>query len=96
MRTYRIQIDLSEDRYKEIESLIEECGFSTKKDFFDNAITLLKWTVKQARRGLSIASVNEREKKYTELQMPFLERVQERNAEPAQAENATYTSRSAS
>ncbi len=90
MRTYRVQIDLPEDRYQEIESLIEECGFATKKEFFDNAVTLLKWVVKQARKGLSIASVNEREKRYTELQMPFLAKVQERNAqaENAQAENA--------
>jgi hypothetical protein len=81
MRSYRIQIDVSEDRYHEIENLIEECGFSTKKEFFDNAITLFKWAFKQSKKGLSIASVDEQEKKYTELQMPFLERLQEKAQE---------------
>jgi hypothetical protein len=78
MRTYRIQIDLPEDRYHEIDNLIEQCGFSTKKEFFDNNITLFKWAVRQAMKGLSVASVDERRKLYTELQMPFLERIQER------------------
>jgi hypothetical protein len=78
MRTYRIQIDLPEDRYREIENLIQECSFSTKKEFFDNAITLFKWVVRQATKGLSVACVDERRKQYTELQMPFLERIQEK------------------
>ncbi len=78
MRTYRIQIEVSEDRFRELEALIEECGFTTKKEFFDNAFTLLKWALKKAKGGLSIASINERDGKYTELQMPFLQAAQER------------------
>jgi hypothetical protein len=75
MRTYRLQIDVPENKYAELEALIKECGFATKKEFFDNAVTLFKWAVGQARRGNSIAAVDERAGKFTELQMPFLEHV---------------------
>jgi hypothetical protein len=86
MRTYRIQIDVPEDRYQEIERLMEECGFTTKKEFFDNAVTLIKWAVNKARNGLLIASIDEKSNKYTELQMPFLEKVQEKKSRGHAAE----------
>jgi hypothetical protein len=33
---------MPEERLQAIESLIEECGFATRKEFFDNAVSLLK------------------------------------------------------
>ena len=38
----RIQFELSEDRNKELEALMEKTGIRTKKDLFNNALTLLE------------------------------------------------------
>jgi hypothetical protein len=79
-KTYRIQIDLSEEGYNQLELLIKECGFATKREFFDNAISLMKWAASKARSGRSIASVDEKQKQYNELEMPFLQRIREKAA----------------
>jgi len=71
----RIQFELSEDRNKELEALMEKTGIRTKKDLFNNALTLLEWAVKEKRSGRIIASVDEREKKFKEIVMPALENV---------------------
>jgi hypothetical protein len=78
MAQIRLQIDITEERLREIERLMDECGFSSKKEFFDNAVTLLKWAVRRSKEGNLIASVNEQENKWRELQMPFLVRAHER------------------
>lgn len=70
-----VKLDIADNAAKEIETLKKECGFETDKDFIDGAITLLKWAVKQARDGNAVASVDEREANYVELQMDFLEHV---------------------
>ena len=68
----RLTIELSTDRVKEIEALMARCRISTKKELFNNALTLFEWAVRESSRGNQIASVNEREQKYRELQMPTL------------------------
>jgi hypothetical protein len=78
MSNYRIQIDISEEQLSELETLMGECGFSTKKELFDNAIALLKWATKKAKKGLVVASINEKDKQYNELKMPFLQNIQEK------------------
>ncbi len=79
----RIQFELSEDRNKELEALMEKTGTRTKKDLFNNALTLLEWAVKEKRTGRIIASVDERGKKYKEIVMPVLENVRVDEREPA-------------
>ena len=79
----RIQFELSEDRNKELEALMEKTGTRTKKDLFNNALTLLEWAVKEKRSGRIIASVDEREKKFKEIVMPALENVTVGEREPA-------------
>ena len=71
----RWQIDVPEERDREIEALMKECDISTKKEFFNNAVTLLKWAVAEKRKGRIIATVEEEGKKYRELQMPILSAI---------------------
>ena len=80
----RLQIDIKEQKVKVIEELMDECGFSTKKDLFNNALTLFQWAVGEKKQGHTIASIDERTKKYRELQMPALNEVTV--AKPAAAE----------
>ena len=82
MRTVRIQIDLPEEAFQEVEQLMKKCGFRTKNELFDNLFSLFRWVVKQAEKGNSIASVNEDQKKYVELHMPFLDKVSVAEKQP--------------
>ena len=68
----RVQLDLSTERVEQLHRLASEAGFSTRKDLFNNALALLQWVVKEAKRGRAIASVDEVNNRYTELSMPFL------------------------
>ena len=52
-----------------------EVGIRTKKDFFNNALTLLEWALKERKAGRVIASVDDEEKRYKQILMPILENV---------------------
>lgn len=72
MKLVRIQLELPEDKAEEIEGLMKETGVQTKKELFNSALTLLKWAVRETKRGNSIASVDEAHGKYREFQMSIL------------------------
>lgn len=69
----RFQLEISEEGIEEIETLMEETGTPTKREFVNNALSLLKWAIRQRERGYSIAAVNEAEGVYRELEMPILD-----------------------
>jgi len=69
----RIQIELDREKYEELQKLLEKTGTRTMKDFFNNAITLLKWALKKRSEGALIVAMNEEQKSYVELEMPILE-----------------------
>jgi hypothetical protein len=77
MSTIRMQFEVPAEKAKEIEALIRECGFESKKDFFNNAITLLKWVARHTRNGNIIASIDKGSERYTEFSMPFIEHIRE-------------------
>ena len=81
----RLQIDVAEQKLKTIEHLMQECGFATKKDLFNNALTLFQWAVGEKKQGHAIASINEKTKTYRELQMPALNDVQATKAATSSA-----------
>ena len=72
MKIVRIQFEMPEDKAKELDVLMSETGVQSKKELFNNALTLLKWAIKETKHGNSIASVDEKNGKYRELQMPIL------------------------
>jgi hypothetical protein len=72
MENLRIQIDVSPQKLAELEELMRLCGISTKKELINNALTLLQWAVRQVRNGRTIASIDEQEGRYRELEMPIL------------------------
>ena len=71
----RIQFDLPDDKVAELEKLMAESGLKTKKDLFNNALTLLEWAIKEKKAGRTIASIDEQEKSYEEVLMPILSAV---------------------
>jgi len=73
----RIQI-VVDDTYKEmLENLKRATGLNQWQDLFSDAITMYNWAVKQRTEGRIVASMNEHEENYRELQMPSLERAAE-------------------
>ena len=73
MEIVRMQFELPRDKADELDVLMSETGIGTKKELFNNALTLLKWALKETRRGNTIASIDEKHGKYRELQMPILD-----------------------
>ena len=71
----RIQLDLPEGQVKELDELMKETKIVTRKDLFNNALTLFQWAVKAKRSGRIVASIDEENKTSKELVMPALENV---------------------
>jgi metal-responsive CopG/Arc/MetJ family transcriptional regulator len=81
----RIQLDLPDDQVAELDRLMEETRLSTRKDLFNNALTLFMWAVKAKRAGRIIASVDERQN-IRELVMPSIENITpEKKLQPSRA-----------
>lgn len=68
-------MDLPDDRVRELDALMAELNLATRKDLFNNALTLFEWAVKEKRFGRAIASVDEAQNKIREVLMPALEGV---------------------
>ena len=71
--TVRIQIEIDKEKYDELQQLLEKTGTRTMKDFFNNAVTLLKWAIRKRSEGATIAAINEAQKTFVELEMPILD-----------------------
>ena len=69
----RIQLDLDDAGVALLDRLKGATGSKTHKELFNNAITLLEWAVNQRRNGRIVASLDESDENYRELQMPALE-----------------------
>jgi metal-responsive CopG/Arc/MetJ family transcriptional regulator len=71
----RIQLELPEERVKELERLMRETGLTTKKDLLNDALTLFEWAVNERKSGRTVASVDDQLQRYREVVMTSLERA---------------------
>ncbi len=53
---------------------MEETRLTTRKDLFNNALTLFQWAVKAKKAGRVIASIDENQR-IRELVMPSIENI---------------------
>jgi len=81
----RITFELEAVRVEEIERLMQLTGVRTKKEYFNNALALLKWAIKERCEGRQIASVDESNRSVRELRMPALETAAELAKQSVQA-----------
>lgn len=72
-RTVRVQYDLPVERLKDFEDLRKETGATSNREVMSTALALLQWSVREVKRGRSIASVDEANMKFKEIWMPALE-----------------------
>ncbi|HME12358.1 MAG TPA: hypothetical protein VKF79_05840 [Candidatus Acidoferrum sp.] len=79
----RWNLELDDAKAAEIENLMELTGMATRKEFFNNAFTLLKWAIAERTQGNEIAAISGDRKVYRELRMPVLENALEASRQPA-------------
>ena len=73
----RIQFEISEDRLESLDMLMKEVGIRTRTELFNNAMTLLRWAVKQRKEGRTIESMDRKSHGFIELEMPIFQNVDE-------------------
>ena len=73
----RIQFDLPDTKVADLDRIMAEGGIRTRKELFNNALSLLEWAIKQRKAGRTIAAVDESNDSYRELSMPILENIRE-------------------
>jgi hypothetical protein len=69
----RLQIELSEEKVRQLEALLADTKLATKKELVNNALTLLTWAVRETKAGRRIVSIDEETKYYKEVLLPALE-----------------------
>lgn len=79
MENIRVQLELPEDKVREIDSLMADAGISTRKLYIEYALATLKWALTQSRENRSVVSLNESENSYKELAMPPLDNIRSRS-----------------
>ena len=72
----RIQLDIPDERVAQLDAMMKETGITTRKELFNNALTLFEWAVTEKKLGHDIAAVDEDDKKLKHILMPTLEAVE--------------------
>lgn len=70
--TTRVQIEFSEREVEKLEWIMHVCEIKTRKDLFNNALTLLDWAVNEVGKGRKLASCDDASQERTILTMPIL------------------------
>jgi len=71
----RIQLDLPEEKVQELKALMADADIETYKELFNNALTLLEWSIEETKAGRTLASIDEAQESYRVLVMPILQRI---------------------
>lgn len=86
----RIQFDFLQGRLAEFDQLMDFCDLKTRKDLFDNAMTLFEWAVQEVRQGNEIASYNRGSDHVEVVRFPVLDNAA-RRARASQAPSLVDT-----
>lgn len=72
----RLQFEIPDERIEELDALLRRTGLRTRVQLFNAALSLFEWAVRQRESGRIIASIDERNGTYKELEMPGLPALQ--------------------
>jgi hypothetical protein len=67
----RLKFDISGQRARDLEALMQEAGLATKREAFNVALSLLTWVVREVGKGKFIASVDEKTGRIHQLAWPL-------------------------
>lgn len=76
----RVQLDLSPIEVERMNWMMEACGIESRKDLFNNALTLMEWVVQEVQAGRKVASFDDKTRERTILSMPILRTAVAKNA----------------
>lgn len=68
----RVQLDLSPLEIERMNWMMEVCGIESRKDLFNNSLTLLEWATTEVINSKKIASFDDETRERTILSMPIL------------------------
>src|SRR5205823_13649035 len=68
----RVQIDMLPERCADLDRLMNETSMRTRRELFDQALTLFEWAVGESRQGRLIAAVEPAARGYQQVVMPSL------------------------
>lgn len=71
----RIQFDLPKAKVQDLDRIARDAGITTRKELFNNALTLLDWAIRRRAEGLRIYVAREDGQPIRELSMPILDNV---------------------
>jgi hypothetical protein len=74
----RVQFDVLPERLAEFDQLMVFCDLKTRRDLFDNAMTLFEWAVHEVRKGREIASYDRNGDDVEVVRFPVLENASRR------------------
>ncbi|KKS52986.1 MAG: hypothetical protein UV19_C0015G0003 [Parcubacteria group bacterium GW2011_GWA2_42_28] len=66
-----MKIEFNDSGEEEMEKYASIAGLEDLKDFLNNALTLMVWTIQQIQQGRKIAAIDDTEHKAYELDMDF-------------------------
>lgn len=69
----KVKFELTNDEFAKLDELREKLALPDLETVFNNAFTLLEWAFDQKKQGRIIASIDEANQKYIEIQMACLE-----------------------
>jgi hypothetical protein len=85
----RIQVEFARERVQELDALADYCDLATRKELFNNALSLFEWAVNEVKRKNIIASVNEEERTYKQVVMTALSAAASKAAREAHVHAAS-------
>lgn len=71
----RLNFEFTEDHINDLKALQKKTGTSSMKELFNEALTILEWTIDETIAGNEIAALSEEDKNYRVLITPILKRV---------------------
>ena len=73
MAKIQFVVDFSEESLKKMERMIEDCGFSTRKDsrrdLINEALSLFEWVIKMRKNGYMIGAMDPDKTTFKEIVM---------------------------
>lgn len=57
----RVQLDLSTDEVRALDTLRSDCGLRSRADAVRTALAVLEWIQREARRGNSVVAVGDKD-----------------------------------
>ncbi len=73
-KNVHLQVDLTSERNEQLTKLMAQTGLSTREEFFNNALTLTAWAIREVAAGRKICS-QEPDGSIKELSMWMLDNV---------------------